>query len=103
MPKPDERHDPPSLADLDRRRSDRVAAAGTVTLRLAHELPAGRLRDRSPSGVFVELEGPLELVLEFEGEAGPCVRRASLVRAQALPGQRSGWALEFSADPAAGG
>ncbi len=102
MPRPEDNRVSQSLEDLDRRSADRVPAAGGVRLTLSGELPEGRLRDRSPSGVFVELDGSLELVLEFHDTAGPSRRRARLVRAQALAGQRSGWALEFTDSDACG-
>lgn len=87
--------DPKSALTAERRRAERAAASGPVSLRVPAQVLEGSLRDVSESGSFLVLAGGPEFELEYEHEGVTETRTVRLIRAQQLPGCRVGWAVEF--------
>lgn len=90
-------HSESDLAAMDRRSDERRASQARALVTVEGKQIEALIENESGEGLFVVIEGALEMDVEWTTESGPRAARARLRRVTTLPGQRSGWGLELLA------
>lgn len=86
----------PKNAAAERRGEDRKESVAKARVTVESTYLAGRVENHSDGGLFVLVDGGLEVKVEWHDETGDHSSSARLARVTSLPGGRSGWGLELT-------